>query len=638
LVLMVITLLRIAWVNHLADQGFFSKYTEIAHAILSGHLPVDRLGDLSTGYLWSIVLVQGPLGMDALGIRTLQIVGVSLAAALCGAVAWKRWGFPSGLAATLVLLTSRAALVNATELEPETLILCLVTLGLCLVISSDRPSLRFFAGCALGLAVITRPSVALPAVLMIGAMMLPKGSAKQRLLRIVPLIIGVAVPVVVSHIAISRLTGGLVTPMNPGTVLFEGWNPLATGYEGEAPIVVKDIEQTLGLPDGLHVAYRLVAARATNTPISSVVSNGYWSKKALAFVRHEPGAAMTLMLRKALLVFRSYDAWDLKTLDRKSTLLGSVPFVPFGLAAALAAVGLFFGWRSLSTWALGLWVFGGWSVMVLFYVTARQRNVLLPAIALLSAIAIDGLVSAWRHDQRWKVTITLILSVLVAIALSLQGSPQREDHHGWQLLAAQEATAGKAGQTQNSSDVMTWSARCATYLDPWALQEADPRIINREIQAQLKQAQPPERYFDLALVMIEIGRTAEAERLLQTLGDARYRPRRGARWCSSIAYHRARCRAIAGDLPDAQALVLRALKQAPGDPRVLGLNAVLSEISGARIESQAARQLLDALFDPFTATHALAQAYSDCGQSSTATALLNEVRNTLPEWNTSLKR
>lgn len=632
LVLSAVTWIRISTVNHLPDQGFFAKYTEIATEILAGRTPLDRLGDLSTGYLWVIVLCLGPLGMDNVGLRTAQIIGVSLAAAFCGAGAWRRWGLGAGLGAGVALLASRAALVNATEIEPETLILFLTSAGLSLVVTSNRPYLRAASGLALGLAVVTRPSILLPVVLMIAGLAW-RAQPRKRLLAIYPLIIGVAIPVVATRLAITTLTGAPPTPMNPGTVLSEGWNPLATGYQGEAPVVVKDVEHTLDVPDGLHVAYRLVAARSTGRPMSPENANAYWAKRALAFAGYEPVAALKLGLRKATLAFHSYDAWDLKTLHRKSENLAGGPFVPFALLAAFGSLGLFFGWRRPPIPALALWVLGGWSVMTLFYVTARQRNVLLPAIALLTGAALTSISAAWHSDRRRVVAASLFVALFFGILLSVEGTAQREDRHGWDLLAAQERTANAAEATTSKDEGVVWQARAATFLDPIALRHADPRFVGVEIRNQLAKNQPPQRLFDLALVMIEIGQAHDAESLLQSLEATGYRPRRGGRWCSSIAYHLARCRLMASDVAGARRLLNQAHLQAPGDPRILALNAVLSDApDDSTNDGDVSRGGLTAMYDPFTGNLALAHAYSDAGQFSVAAPILDNIRDTLPEW------
>ncbi len=87
-----------------------------------------------------------------------------------------------------------------------------------------------------------------------------------------------------------------------------------------------------------------------------------------------------------------------------------------------------------------------------------------------------------------------------------------------------------------------------------------------------------------------------------------------------------------GDIPEAHSLIQRAHRQAPGDPRALALQAVLSELTGNSVEFEVSRKALNVLFDPFTADQALAQAYRDSGQPSAAVPLLAEIRDTLPEW------
>ena len=50
------------------------------------------------------------------------------------------------------------------------------------------------------------------------------------------------------------------------------------------------------------------------------------------------------------------------------------------------------------------------------------------------------------------------------------------------------------------------------------------------------------------------------------------------------------------------------------------------------VESEAFRHSLKEMFDPFTADHALALAYSSIGRPADAAPLLAEIRDSLPEW------
>ncbi len=468
-VLALITWLRIRLVNALPDQGHFAKYLVFADRILAGEIPRDRLADLSPGYLWFIVALRF-IGAGFIAIRSLQIVFVSVAAVLCGLAA-RRFGTMAMLLAPLLLLGSRAALICATEAEPETLILLLGSAALAMLGTSATG-----AGLLFGLGAVCRPVMLLAAA--------ATGSVARSwrliLVSLVPVVIVVGVNVV--------LTGDAVL-MDPGTVFYEGMNPSATGYEGVQPRIVNDLERTSQEPDYLHVAYRIVASRSTGHPLTRAESNRFWTGKAIAFAGAYPGAALRLVGRKALFSIQSHDAYDLSTMARKDLLLARYPFVPFGLLVALAGAGLILqSWErrqdsrthAASRAAAGVLPFvafavTGLVVLVAFYVTARQRNAMLPAMVVLAAAGLAGMVSRRR-------LAAAILVVLVTVILTIDGPMQTEDSMGWR-------------GTRNA--------------------------------------------FDDAVALEQLGRWMDADALLAQLQAEGYRPIRENRAVSSVAFYRA---------------------------------------------------------------------------------------------------
>ena len=135
--LALITWLRIRLIDTLPDQGYFAKYLTFADQILSGRIPRERLGDLSPAYLWTIVLLRR-LGCGIRAIRDLQIALLSVAAALCGVAATRIAGRWAGFATLIFMFANRAALVVATELEPETLILFCLAAALLAVVEWEQ--------------------------------------------------------------------------------------------------------------------------------------------------------------------------------------------------------------------------------------------------------------------------------------------------------------------------------------------------------------------------------------------------------------------------------------------------------------------------------------------------------------------
>jgi hypothetical protein len=466
--LALITWLRVHLIDTLPDQGYFAKYLTFAGRILAGRIPRDRLADLSPGYLWFVVLLR-LLGASVTAIRTLQIVMVSIAAASCGFAA-RRFGTIAMIAAPLILLGSRAALVCATEAEPETLILLLVSAGLAALTYSNATS-----GALFGLAAACRP------VVMLGT------AAIAIVERSWKLIVAAIVPIVLLLIVNVALTGEVVL-MDPGTVFYEGMNPSATGYEGVQPRVVNDIERTSIEPDYLHVAYRIVASRYAGRPLTRAESNRFWTGKAFAFMRAYSRAAIMLTLHKIFFAIHSHDAYDLATMARKDALLGRYPFVPFGAILALAGAGVLLAReRRRELLPFVMFALAGFAVLVVFYVTARQRNAILPALAVLAAIGISEIITRCH-------LIAAVAVLLIAILLGINGPAQIEDTNGW------------------------FGVRNA---------------------------------FDDALTLEQQGRWADADRLLAQLDEDGYHPIRENRAVPSVAFYRARAALHLGHDPRA---------------------------------------------------------------------------------------
>jgi hypothetical protein len=517
IILAVLTLVRIRLIDSLPDQGYFAKYSITADQILAGQIPRDRLLDFSSLYLWFVVAMRA-IGLGLHGIRTLQIILVSVAALLV-AIAARRFGRTAMFAAPIFLLGSRAALVCATDLEPETLILvlnagALACLGLGVSGSrglegpsprdcaTARPRDFYLAGILLGLSAACRP-VAL--LVVIGLAIVCRSWR---------MVAGATIPIVII-LGVNLAITGELTLMDPGTVFYEGMNPNATGYQGVQPGIVNDLERQSRDPDYLHVAYRVVAARALGHPVTRAESNRYWTGKALAFARAYPWAAVRLTARKFYFALHSYDAFDLVTMARKNFLLARYPFIPFGVLVALALAAIVLRVRGIAplvvfTCAIGI-------TLVLFYVTARQRNALLPPLVILAAAGLAEII-ARRH------VLAVAAAVVIAVLLSINGPAQREDAAGW--LGERNA-------------------------------------------------------FDQAIALEQGERWGEADALLQRLEGEGYRPIRENRAVSSIAYYRARAAAHLGR--DPRPFLARAEREAPGNEHVLAMEAAYGDRRAERL-------------------------------------------------------
>jgi hypothetical protein len=607
--LALITWLRIHLVNGLFDQGYFTKYLTFADRILAGRIPRDRLGDLSPAYLWTIVLLRR-LGCGVRAIRELQIASLSIAAALCGIAAWRIAGRWAGIPATLLVLLNRGALLAATELEPETLIVFALAAALAALVwdrdyrsaggppAGPPPARRHFAdssltaGLFLGLAVTGRPAAALALVLITVWILVREPR------RLAPFLIAAAVPIAIV-LAVNGHFAGHVSIMEPGTGLYDGNNPLATGCAGVLPRIVADLDAAATEPDYLHVAYRIVAARANASD-----GNRYWSRKSLAWMRTYPAAAIRLFATKALLSIHSYDVFDLATMWQKNEELPRWPFVPFGALAALTLAALLLRRPRASLAPMLMFAAATIAALIVFNVSARQRDALLPPLAILAAIGIVEIV-------RLRTTRLIIASgsvLAVTLLLGVEGNAQREDAYAWQ-----------------ASDQAQRAAATGRYAMASVLRTAWPPSVTAEgLRTSAMQAvgatSRPEVLFDAAIALEKANAWRDADSVLATLDD--YTPRRDNRAVSSVAYYRARAARHLGRNP--RALLNRAERDAPGDPDVLAARAVAGDAASA--------QRLDLLHDPFTRDYALARARDDAGDRAGARMLRDRLLRTFPEW------
>lgn len=625
------TAVRIVHFESLTDRGLFAKYLVFADQLLAGTTPVERLPDLSLGYLWTVAALRGPLGLEALGIVRLQLLLVGLTAIAVGALACRLAGPLAGWAGCLSMLCSKGAWLNATELEPETAAMALGAAALTVLLwrPPGGPTAAA-AGLLLGLSALLRPTV-LPAAAALAAWCWwsvrtrSGGSRRAALAPPLLLLLATLLPPFLAHLTRSHAERSGAT-MNPGTVLYEGWNPMATGYLGEAPRVVKEIERGLGQPDALHVAYRRVAAAA-----GAGGANRFWAGLARASVVELPVRAAALAADKAWFALHSHEAWDLLTVWRRQRLVAGAAWIPFGAIAGLALVPATLLRRRPEAVPLLAWTAAYLAVMVGFYVTSRQRNPIVPAVALLAALGVEAQVRTWRAGDRRRAVAAAVVVALAAALLIVPWHPQREDGHAWRTTAEVHAAARLAAEADDPGRAAQLWGEVAVRLG--AVPEGVPQAaVHAAIARRLDAGSSLASRFDAALASARIGDRVTAERVLAELDVLGYRARRGFEVTGSVAYHRARCRLALGDLAGAWELAARAAREVPGDPWAAALAAEL----GLRVDAEEAvvrrqRRILEGLNDPFTAGSARARALADLGDRQGAAELLEELARRLPE-------
>lgn len=582
--------------------GAFLKYPGAARLLQSGEMARERIIDFSPLYLELNRLglhLEALLGPLETFLPWLQIGLLAGAVAALAAVVSRHLGSRAAWIFAALLALDRHLVLYVRILEPEIVLLALLAAWLFFFDrDSERVATRdmLLAGVAAALAIATRPTF-LPVFLVVAPLFLAFRTGFRRPWRAVQpwrpwlratalFLLPLAAVAVLLAWRAAAATGDFRAPaMNPGTVFFEGHQPLSTGTSARYPpavhLAVRSEPDTE--PDIAHAAYRRIARAESADPALPIAAvNDFWASRAMAFVRDQPLLAahrLVTQLHYALHAHLFHDVTQALLLDQR---LGGGPFMPFSLLAAFALWGAVSAARRfrhlLLFYAIAAAQLG---VMSLFYVSARQRMVLLPAVLL---FALYGL-----HDLRGRGRRGLALGLLLlglGLALGVRDPAQQEDLYlrngfsaalqrrdqvqsrlrsGASLASLrEEICAGIAEMPSRLEDI-----RPADYpQDQETLESCLARYLRRRL-AVARESERPSLEFDLAGIELLRGRIDEAEALLRPLAEAAYRfPRDGAD-ASMPEQLLARIAFLRGDRAAARAALETALAASPGEPFVL---------------------------------------------------------------------
>jgi tetratricopeptide (TPR) repeat protein len=197
-----------------------------------------------------------------------------------------------------------------------------------------------------------------------------------------------------------------------GINFFIGNNPGADGVSA----VVPEIEARHGDFDE-HVA---IARQALGPAAKPSEISAWWTRRGREFIAAEPGTWTRLQLRKAYLYWNAHEIGNnrvIRFVTDFSTLATYVS-VKFWIIAPLAAAGL---WLALAqgrdVGLLVLYVTAYFGATILYFVNARFRMPILPALLLLAGHAIVCLQHAVRERQVKRVAPALVVFGVVALAI-----------------------------------------------------------------------------------------------------------------------------------------------------------------------------------------------------------------------------
>ena len=613
----------------------FYKYPAAAELHLAGALDPERLIDFSPLYLALHVAARQLTSVPEIAIMALQTV---LAAAIVGMLfilVRRRLGSGWALVAAVLLLFNRNVLVHQSILEPEIVLLFFL---LAMLVARERPGpgAALAAGTAGALALATRPSLLPLLVLLPVADLVEAGGGGARA-RAWPQIArraaGYALPValVLGLLVVrsARITGDPLTPaMNPGTVFFEGNNPLSFGTSAVYPPAVARLTRQPVAddePDRAHRFYREVARASAGRTLTVREVNAYWRDRAMAFIRDEPLRWLRLELGKVTLAFHNVRLHDVSSAWLLERRLGWLPTVPFALVGALALVGLLVeaaSWRrALLFYAL---LASQMLVMLVFYVSARQRLALLPAAVYFAVVALARM----RRPGRGRY---VLLAALLGLCLVLPHPQLAERNHATQRGLEAQSRSNRL-QAQLGNDPVAWRVGAAAELvasrgadlmpeRPAFLANDDRAFEARVVEAfSIRDERRDAIRFDRALARLQAGQNDLAEGDLAALAEAGFTPYRVGMPTSLATY-----RALLAPAGSARSrdLLLEALRTAPGDPFALAALA-------AQHGDEEARSRLETYWSGVDAAWLLGRAHLRAGNGPQAVDALRRAVTLAP--------
>jgi tetratricopeptide (TPR) repeat protein len=320
--------------------------------------------------------------------------------------------------------------------------LLIALLSWCLFVLSGRisPARVVVAGLLLGLAGIARPN-ALVLILPVMFLVFRRGAVRHAVVVLV-LAVTPAIGVTLVNAFVEKTL--VVVASQGGVNFYAGNHARASGRTVEIPELMSILSWRQFVTDA-----RRVAEEDAGQSLDSREVSDWWTGRGLYWVRNHPADAVSLTARKAYYLVNAYEVPNNRDLyfDRTGVLnllLWKTRWFafPWGLVFPLAVVGWLTARRDegLRVWAdvLGLWILlYGLSVLP-FFITARFRLGLLPAVLLLAALAIP------LHRQWVRlVTLGVFLLTFVLVNSSLFGVRTENPAH---YLALRGDALARTGQ------------------------------------------------------------------------------------------------------------------------------------------------------------------------------------------------
>ncbi len=451
---------RLIYLAEIQTSPFFhvpvidaEAYDAMARRIAAGDLEGGKTAFWQAPLYPYFLAALRSLAMGSIGVRVVQFVLGTLTAVLLAGLAARLLGRRAGLMAGLGAALYGPLLFFESRLLAPSLILFLNVAGLVALDrarASTRLGPRVLAGVLFGLAALARPDAFLVALVLgvgLGVMerrQAPSPAGRRAAGRRAVAFLAAALLVTLAATARNWIVArDLVWVSSNGGINFY----LGNNAESDQTIEIRPGLEWAALVERPHLEAGLTRASDRSR---------FFYREAGRFIRQEPLAWASLMAKKTARFFAGYeirrneDAYEFRRESRLLSFLlwraGSFGF-PFGLVSPLALMGAVLLWPRRRDLAHVYLYAGAYALAVIaFFVTARYRLPVVPALLILAAGAVDWVLA--RRRVPGTVFRFALVGIALALILNLNAATPRIDASGeyWRLFATAEFERGNYAQ------------------------------------------------------------------------------------------------------------------------------------------------------------------------------------------------
>lgn len=609
---------------HVFPASHFLKYSLAAEKISNHTLGGDRLLDYSPLYLMvHVVLRNEPV------IQWIQIFLAGGASCLLFLLLSRFFRRSIAIAGTIAFILNRTLMVYTTVPEPEVFLLFWIIASLFFLYGETKAS-HFVAGIFFTLGILTRPNFLPVLAVVLLYFFIQQKDRKAAFVSAVLFFLPVCIGLTAIWVRNARILGHF-SPivMNPGTIFFEGNNPLSHGQDVVYPALVGEIGlAATNESDYQHEIYRVFARNATGKNLSILEVNSYWIHRATDFLKDYPGHTIRLFATKLFHCFHGYEWHDLSNAYWNERMLQKMrfPAVPFALVSTLAILGMLVKARETRKWILLYAVlFCQVAVMVAIYVHARHRLAILAVFILFACAGLEYLLICRR-----KILIVAALIPLL-VFLSWPTDLMREETHLWTSLQTASLLRTKAFQLRGEGkwNEAADAAALALAYAPWQYDQGRPANLPYAedfVTRALQISKPPQTFserFDHATLLLLAGRLKESQAAFLDILQEGYEFKRDQFESSQPLFYLARIAEMQNNPEEALLLLKQGLEKSPGEPYLLSHLFVLTR-------EGAYREKLFRYFGDIDAQFYLGQANLQVGDPAEALQNFEYVNEKIP--------